>query len=418
MILRPLCSYLVAFVLMMASPLSSHASKNHADECLLHDSWRTVDSYQLSAQNSANAEAISHSESAIFVAGSANASPIQTHWIVRRSLDRGQTWRTVDQVAGQFNKALGVAYDPGSRSIYAVGFTDRAAGFFGWTVRKSANNGQSWATVDTFPESAGEYSIAHGVSAGPNGIIYVTGVRGVGPGSVLTTRRSDDGGATWRTVDSYSTAEGTHANSVLAAKNGGVFVGGFERLAPGQQGSWIVRFSRNGRTNWTTVDRLPNNNNTSLVLGGTISDTLKGRQQVVFVGSYLDENNVAHWITRRAFANRPTAWSMIDDYADATGGAEALAATFSRGPQIFVAGAQYSRQITEPTYITRRADTTDDVFGTTDLVSGETVPNTAISTSAFGAGRSFEGDILTAGSYVDPSTRQSSVWLVRMLPCR
>src|SRR5439155_17629554 len=66
----------------------------------------------------------------------------QQYWYVRRSLDGGATWSTVDAYAGGQAKGIG-ADAPGN--IYAVG-----ANGSHWIVRKSTNGGASWATVDDF----------------------------------------------------------------------------------------------------------------------------------------------------------------------------------------------------------------------------------------------------------------------------
>src|SRR5205823_440979 len=70
------------------------------------------------------------------------------HWFVRRSVDGGTTWASVDDLIG--GQAAGLAADTAG-NVYVVGSLNGA-----WTVRKGTPDsvgGIVWATVDQFNSS-------------------------------------------------------------------------------------------------------------------------------------------------------------------------------------------------------------------------------------------------------------------------
>jgi hypothetical protein len=169
-------------------------------------------------------------------------------WIVRRSVNGGNTWQTVDtfQLSG-IASAAGVGADA-SGSLYvvgnAVGPAVKGSSWRHWLVRKSNDGGNSWSTVDDYQLDTNNNSWARGFVAAANGNLYVAGSAAVGPNdgtgsnSHWVVRKSLGGSGTWATVDDFRYLNtGSAAQSIAADGFGKVFVGG------GGGGHWIVRRS-------------------------------------------------------------------------------------------------------------------------------------------------------------------------------
>jgi hypothetical protein len=159
-------------------------------------------------------------------------------WTVRRSLDSGATWNTLDSSSGSAF-ALTTAPDGG---IYVVGriatttyvtnqtvikkkvvTTVTSTTQYGWQVRKSANDGATWANVDYVANGVPQYSI----TADAFGRVFAVGFNDVTPRTWLV-RGSSDGGATWMTTDPFlpSGATSTQAQAVASDAFGNVCVVG------------------------------------------------------------------------------------------------------------------------------------------------------------------------------------------------
>jgi len=160
----------------------------------------------------------------ILVSGSASGL-----WTIRRSANGGATWATVASYStGIANGGYsGVATGP-AESIYAVGrlatttyvtnqtvikkkvvTTVTPTTVYGWLVRKSSNNGATWANVDSFSNgSPGNAPIA--VDA--FGRVFVAGWNSASPNTWLV-RGSTDGGATWMTTDLFLPTGATSAQA-------------------------------------------------------------------------------------------------------------------------------------------------------------------------------------------------------------
>src|SRR5262249_23939283 len=131
-------------------------------------------------------------------------------WIVRRSLNGGNTWQTVNtfQLTSGWASAAGIAADA-SGHLYVVGNALGAAvkgnSWRHWVVRRSADGGNSWATIDDFQLDTNNNSYARRFVAAANGTFYVAGSALVGPNdgtfrnSHWVVRKSVNGGATWTT---------------------------------------------------------------------------------------------------------------------------------------------------------------------------------------------------------------------------
>ena len=161
----------------------------------------------------------------VFVAGYMGDSKNADHFFTRRSLDGGTTWKTVDdQAPGGLNQALSLAATPAG--VFAAGWLRNV-----WTVRRSTDGGTTWKTVDSFLAApAGYYSHARGIAADASGNLYVTGQSQFLANKVTTThwitRKSSDGGTTWRTVDDALIGTNPFGYAVTVDAFGRVFATG------------------------------------------------------------------------------------------------------------------------------------------------------------------------------------------------
>jgi hypothetical protein len=272
----------------------------------------------------------------LYAVGVANMAPLSgapDHWIVRKSADHGATWTTVDDfvpdsgVGDGRNVASGVAVD-GVGNVYVVGMVHKRVGMSShsyefWVVRKSADAGATWTTVDQYGYPNAPESVASAVLATPAGL-FVCGlsVATSGRGPQWVVRKCANAGTTWTTVDNfYSSTAFNQPNALTADAAGNVYVGGFSDIntAGSYAHYWVVRKGTNGGASWQTVDAFryfpyPTTFTANDALGmGT--DALGN---VYAVGSGTDANRVGHWVVRGS-ANQGASWVTVDDFQYASG---------------------------------------------------------------------------------------------------
>jgi hypothetical protein len=215
--------------------------------------WSTVDTFVVpnAYQHIANAwGCFSHPTAGLFVVGDADGGGQKGNvgqWIVRRSLDQGATWGTVD--AYQLDStsdanAYGIGADA-SGNIYVVGYGGQKSGsssILHWIVRKSSNGGSSWSTVDNFITSSRQ-AIARGFEVDSSGNLFVIGNR-VDSSNIghWVVRKNPGGVGTWATVDDFQYVSGQPAagHALVGDGSGNMFGAGNGRDAAGVQ-HWIVR---------------------------------------------------------------------------------------------------------------------------------------------------------------------------------
>jgi len=181
---------------------------------------------------------------AIVVAGGAAESKGTqsfNHWIVRKSADNGSAWITVDDFTfnGGASPNGGIARDA-SGNLYAAGVGLAADGYYYWLVRKSAL-GATWSTVDQFTYSPTRVSQPAAVSSSPSGEVFISGSGNDGSSDHWITRRSADQGASWSTADDFqvSPGESSQVKGVVSDSAGNVYAAGY-----GFDGAvlhWVVR---------------------------------------------------------------------------------------------------------------------------------------------------------------------------------
>jgi hypothetical protein len=202
-------------------------------------SFSTVDTFQPAGSQ---AQAVfAHPTAGVFAVGSGTVfskNNSSQAWVVRRSLDGGVTWSTVDTYqagSGQSASAYGMGGDAHG-NLYVVGraFVQNKNSSTGhWQVRKSANGGTSWTTVDDYQLFNSGNQVALGFTADANGNLFVAGWASVGTGTgpyYWIVRESLGGTGAWTTVDNVA----GEAHAIAADNSGHVFVGG-------QGPAWVVR---------------------------------------------------------------------------------------------------------------------------------------------------------------------------------
>jgi hypothetical protein len=205
--------------------------------------WTTVDDFvpPNSASTQPNAMAVD-SAGNLFVAGTG----ADNNWVTRRGVG-GTNFTTVDGMSLN-SSAHGVFIHPTS-GIFVVGYGSIPSGrrtTIAWIVRRSADGGNSWQTVDTFQYASGATSYAEGGGIDSQGNVYVVGYGDPKRGaSHWLVRKSSNGGSTWTTVDDVA---GGSAHAFGKDSNGNLFVAGIANS------TWTLRKNPGGTGIWSTVD--------------------------------------------------------------------------------------------------------------------------------------------------------------------
>jgi hypothetical protein len=256
--------------------------------------WETLDSYNLVADKDSEAKSMSVDGSdQIWVVGRASDG-FSDHWIVRRSGNAGKTWNGYDQYQLAINQnaiAYGVLQSS-TGAIFAVGEAS-IGGRPNWVVRRSLDNGITWSTVDIFQTNGDEDSGARAVAGDRNGVVYVVGH--AGNTRAWTVRKSADNGNTWTTVDSYRPVAGevSGANSLAVSRLGHIVVVG--SASNGLAHSALARESRDFGATWITIENFQSQANKASVLYHVLSD---GFSNYHFTGMGTDLSGESHMLIR------------------------------------------------------------------------------------------------------------------------
>jgi hypothetical protein len=226
----------------------------------------------------------------------------KTFWTIRRGVG-GTDFTTVDTLPYDSDGPQGIYAHPtagifavGADSIVVTNKNKTTSNSRAWTVRRSLNGGDTWAKVDTFQLSSGYQAIALGVGGDALGNIYVVG-RGAttsrgGYISHWLVRKSADGGSSWSTVDDFlSSGNSAEARRFATDANGNLFVAGSGNTSTGYNYRWVVRKSAGGTGSWTTVDDFQYAGS-----GSTPYAIAADTYGKVFVGGA----GGSHWLVRRS----------------------------------------------------------------------------------------------------------------------
>jgi hypothetical protein len=275
-------------------------------------SWTTVDSWSPSATGSASANAIGVTPSgAIFAVG--QRVPIfnsDEYWVVRRSTDGGATWSTVDDfqltTGSTFNyhQAFGFGVDAVG-NIYAVGEGTAAGQSSRWVVRRSTDGGTTWATVDTHTNGGSWSAMPRSFSRDSAGNLYVAGTApdAAAGGDRLEVRKSIDNGATWATVDSYKPFAWWHGRAMTVDPSDHLYV-----IGDSANQSCHIRKSTTGGASWTTLNLQVGGNCYPV----SITSDLAGRIYVFYI-HYTAAGTPPYRKYVKVSADGGATWTTIDD---------------------------------------------------------------------------------------------------------
>ena len=176
-------------------------------------------------------------------------------WTVRRSIDNGVTWATVDTFAdgkgAWLSEAMGIAVNPTTRAIYVSGWASqplKSGTVYNWVVRRSLNGGTTWTTVDRFGAQAGAFDtitvMAKGVTVAPSGTVFVVGT--TPPPRKLMVRMgttSSTGVMTWVVSDQLVDQSGLESkgHGIASDALGNIYCSGQSKIAADGTGSFIIR---------------------------------------------------------------------------------------------------------------------------------------------------------------------------------
>jgi hypothetical protein len=209
------------------------------------------------------------------------------------------------------------------RTNYSVTAKNRSTTtYLIWTVRRSLDGGATWETVDSTIQ--GE---ARGIGADASGNIYVVGATEIGVyttcgpangmssketgcGSHWIVRRSSDGGNSWTTVDDFCPCVtlSTHplkmqcgaagANAIASDSKGNLFVVGTmsSTCSSPPAPSWLVREYSVTTGTWTNVDTFQYSPNYASAAGAVAADA---SGNVLVAGFGWDSLNTPHWLVRK-----------------------------------------------------------------------------------------------------------------------
>ena len=173
-------------------------------------------------------------------------------WTVRKGVG-GTAFSTVDALPNSLPKDIFVHPTDG---IFVVGtsqVTIKNQTSWAWLVRRSTDGGATWSNVDTYHLFSSYSAVAMGIGANASGI-YVVGRANNANSSHWIVRKSANGGNAWTTVDDYQLVadNSNQARCIATDANGNLLVAG------SGAGKWILRKSAGGTGPWTTVDVFQN----------------------------------------------------------------------------------------------------------------------------------------------------------------
>jgi hypothetical protein len=254
----------------------------------------------------------------LYVAGAGQGpEPRQTNEnaLIRRSAT-GETWALADNyqlVRAHSTFAFGVGVAE-SDIVWWAGSGEDENGVTHMLVTRMDDAKQYWVNVVTdFTIADGKASYATGLTVGAASRVYVTGAaKDAGDVKHWIVRRSADGGTTWTTLDDFSLVTGKEAEAgkLVEAEDGTLYVVGIG-LDADDHYRWVVRKSSNDGASWTTVDDYEY----GPVHGYTFPhDIMVDRDGTVWtVGEATDDLNYKHWIVRKSSDGGAT-WSVMDDW--------------------------------------------------------------------------------------------------------
>ncbi|MCW5551756.1 MAG: hypothetical protein KIS67_06245 [Verrucomicrobiae bacterium] len=297
--------------------------------------WAVIDTLAAGRLGAAQYQSLSaHPGGHLYAAGYFTAEDGTQHWLVRKSGPGGMSWATVDDFAlpgGQRAAAQALTVDANGH-VYVVGFGDESMeseqfqARTHWLVRHSRDRGQSWTTIDDFADgfSAKAAAVLHSTNG-----LFVAGSGRNGnrdAGERWLVRKGtvgDHGSFRWQTVDDFQLQKvepgrqtgGLASDLALDAKGNLYAVGrSYVFASDGRSAHWVVRRASSTGTDWAVVDTFQLREGHFAAASGVAS---AGRQGVYVVGRAADQTG-AHWIVRHSATGAAGSWSVSDHFTGST----------------------------------------------------------------------------------------------------
>ncbi|MDB6035926.1 MAG: hypothetical protein JWM16_6264 [Verrucomicrobiales bacterium] len=296
-------------------------------------SWQVVDNYQYVLGKQAYAVGLAKDPAGnLFAAGNAVDGGGSWHALAMRSSDQGGTWSVVDDYinpAASTNQGPG--YDGGITSdaagnLYATGLDALPGLIDNWFVRRSLDAGLTWTTVDSFT-LGGAQAIPKALATDAAGNVYVVGTaNSAAPVTNYTVVRKGiplgDGTMSWSTVDkipvsSFSIGSSANSSMLVCHPSAGVFIAGSTLVSAGKNGGqvsqWVIRRSANGGLTWTTADAYQLDPTQGAVAHGVGVDSFGNLYSMGSANQHLKGKDIFHWIVRKS-NNGGGSWTTVDDF--------------------------------------------------------------------------------------------------------
>ena len=193
-----------------------------------------------------------HKTAGVFVVGCMGNGSKEL-WTVRRSLS-GQpgTWTTVDtfqDASNTYSEASAIVVS--ADTIYVGGRASQVVKgktINNWVVRRSLNAGNTWATVDRFGQEPAPYgkgaATITGITLSPSGQVFVTGITPA-PSELLVRKGStlQNGTMSWQTSDQFQQVAGleTYARALTTDAFGNIFSAGQGKVDSSGLGYFLTR---------------------------------------------------------------------------------------------------------------------------------------------------------------------------------
>ncbi len=191
---------------------------------------------------------------ALFATGTGDALTVNgTAWEVRRSLDGGANWVSLDSgwqlVSGKTASALGSAADLAG-NLLVCGRAANGRGLFHPIIRRSVDGGANWENK-VLSSRGGNFDNAADIQFVPLNAQNPGGIFAVGRvGNNWTVWRSLDGGVNWLVVHSWVPSKGiAEATTITSDASGNIYVGGMGNRVNYPR-NWYVWKSSDGGATW------------------------------------------------------------------------------------------------------------------------------------------------------------------------
>lgn len=316
--------------------------------------WLNLDEFQLAEGKSASAYGVAAGkENEIWSSGVANDQDSASKCVVRKSVDGGKTWAT-DLVFPEKGEAFCYSMATTTTAAFVTGgYIDPDTNTQNWLVlRKEFKEGAQWAVVDNFYTEGTAVSAATSI----NNVIFASGHAVVDGIRRVVTRRSDDGGSSWKTVDLFfadSETPGSRSFSVAANPDSPeVFTCGFSRVANGILDGFMVRRGSDNGQSWQTVLDLKVPSSEGSHTSNCNGISLNKDGVIVAVGNYRYIDKPFSYSAFISF-DEGSSWKLIDQY----GGLKQINASgfrsFSFGEFFFTNGTEKINDTDQTSFIRR-----------------------------------------------------------------